>query len=146
MSTYPVSAIVFRQSLFWDADPKRLDTEKNARYIIERVLDFGNAEEIRWLFQRYLSEQGKWVTTLWEKGTLYGLFLGAKVSFIAYPSFRPLDDRVRYQSIHLLSPRDIAAMKIVAVSQRGKKRDFFDLYWLAHHGIPLKEAILGALE
>lgn len=96
--------------------------------------------------ERYLSEQGEWVTTLREKGTLYGLFLGAKMSFIAYPSFRPLDDRVRYQSIHLLSPRDIAAMKIVAVSQRGKKRDFFDLYWLAHHGIPLKEAILGALE
>lgn len=53
MSTYPDSAIVFRQSLFWDADPKRLDTEKNVRYIIERVLDFGNDEEIRWLFQRY---------------------------------------------------------------------------------------------
>lgn len=24
-------------------------------------------------------------------------------------------------------------MKIIAVSQRGRKRDFFDLYWYAHH-------------
>lgn len=43
----------FRQSLFWDTDPKRIDAEKNARYIIERVLDFGNDEEIQWLFRRY---------------------------------------------------------------------------------------------
>lgn len=96
--------------------------------------------------ERHLSEQGEWATTLREKGTLYGLFQGAKMSFIAYPSFRPVDDGVRYQTIYLLSPRDIAVMKIVAVSQRGKKRDFFDLFWLAHHGTPLKEAILGALE
>lgn len=45
--------ISFRQSLFWDVDPKKIDAEKNARYIIERVLDFGNDEEIRWLFERY---------------------------------------------------------------------------------------------
>lgn len=47
------AGIVFRQSLFWDTDPQRLDAEKHARYIIERVLDFGNDEEIRWLFRRY---------------------------------------------------------------------------------------------
>lgn len=45
--------ISFRQSLFWDTDPKKIDTEKNARYVIERVFDFGNDEEIHWLFQYY---------------------------------------------------------------------------------------------
>ncbi|MDP2838164.1 MAG: hypothetical protein Q8O53_02705 [Candidatus Moranbacteria bacterium] len=45
--------ISFRQSLFWDTDSKKIDVEKNARYIIERVLDFGNDEEIRWLFRHY---------------------------------------------------------------------------------------------
>lgn len=31
----------FRQSLFWDVDPKTIDPKKHAQYIIERILDFG---------------------------------------------------------------------------------------------------------
>ena len=96
--------------------------------------------------ERALRERGEWVTTLREKGTLYGIFQGAKVSFIAYPSFRPSDEALQCQTVRLIVPRDIAVMKIVAVSQRGKKRDFFDLYWLAHNGRGLEEALLGALE
>ena len=38
----------FRQSLFWDADPNKIDPQKNARYIIERVADLGNDKEARW--------------------------------------------------------------------------------------------------
>ena len=45
--------IAFRQSLFWDVDPKTIDPEKNAVYVIERILDFGNEEEIRWMWYRY---------------------------------------------------------------------------------------------
>ena len=43
----------FRQSLFWDVDPKTIDPEKNAEYIIERILDLGNDEEVRWMWKRY---------------------------------------------------------------------------------------------
>ena len=43
----------FRQSLFWDTDPKRIDKEKNAEYIIERVLDFGNDAEVSWVYHNY---------------------------------------------------------------------------------------------
>jgi hypothetical protein len=42
-----------RESLFWDTDPKQLDSRKHAVYIIERVLDLGNKEELRWLLKRY---------------------------------------------------------------------------------------------
>ncbi|OHA19036.1 MAG: hypothetical protein A3C08_03560 [Candidatus Taylorbacteria bacterium RIFCSPHIGHO2_02_FULL_47_18] len=45
--------ITFRQSLFWDVDPKTIDIEKNARYIIERILDFGDDNEVRWMWNRY---------------------------------------------------------------------------------------------
>jgi len=45
--------IKFRQSLFWDVDPKKIDPKKHARYIIERVLDFGNDREARWLYHQY---------------------------------------------------------------------------------------------
>ena len=43
----------FRQSLFWDVDPKTIDEKKHARYIIERVLDFGNDKEVRWVYHNY---------------------------------------------------------------------------------------------
>jgi len=42
-----------RQSLFWDVDPETIDLEKHARYVIERVLDFGTDEEARWVYHRY---------------------------------------------------------------------------------------------
>lgn len=43
----------FRQSLFWDVDPKTIDPEKNARYVIERILDFGDETEVRWVVRQY---------------------------------------------------------------------------------------------
>lgn len=43
----------FRQSLFWDVDPKTIDPKKHARYIIERMLDFGNDDEARWVYRMY---------------------------------------------------------------------------------------------
>ncbi|MBU2578728.1 hypothetical protein KKA09_01255 [Patescibacteria group bacterium] len=43
----------FRQTLFWDTDPKNIDPKKNARYIIERILDFGNINEVSWLLKYY---------------------------------------------------------------------------------------------
>jgi len=45
--------IKFRQSLFWDVDPKTINPKKNAVYIIERILDFGTDEEIRWMREHY---------------------------------------------------------------------------------------------
>lgn len=45
--------IKFRQSLFWDVDPKTINPKKHARYIIERILEFGNDDEIYWLVHYY---------------------------------------------------------------------------------------------
>ena len=45
--------IKFRQALFWDVNPKNIDVKKNATYIIERVLDFGNDKEVKWLWGFY---------------------------------------------------------------------------------------------
>ena len=43
----------FRPALFWDTNPNKIDVKKNAQYIIERVLDFGNDKEVRWLYHFY---------------------------------------------------------------------------------------------
>ncbi len=82
-----------------------------------------------------------WSVDIEEKNTIYGLLYGAKISFIAYPFFIPKQDFIQYGTIKILQPTDIAVMKIMAVSQRGRKRDFFDLYWCAKHIEPLDNLI-----
>ncbi|MDO8668179.1 MAG: nucleotidyl transferase AbiEii/AbiGii toxin family protein [bacterium] len=83
-----------------------------------------------------------WQTDINAEGTIYGTLTGAKVSFIFYPFFRPAKKPLTYGFIKVLEPVDIAVMKIIAISQRGRKRDFFDLYWCAKNIAPLKEFIL----
>ncbi|MBI4680943.1 MAG: hypothetical protein HY753_07015 [Nitrospirae bacterium] len=39
--------------LFWDTDPKSIDLKKNARYVIERVLELGGLDALRWLQRNY---------------------------------------------------------------------------------------------
>ncbi len=48
-----MQTISFRQSLFWDTDPNKIDADRNAPYIIERIMDFGNDEEVRWMRKQY---------------------------------------------------------------------------------------------
>jgi len=63
------------------------------------------------------------------EGTLGLEVDGIGVSFFKYPYplIRPLE---KMESIYLASKEDIAAMKIIAISQRGKRRDFIDIYFL----------------
>ncbi|TSC62868.1 MAG: hypothetical protein G01um101448_521 [Parcubacteria group bacterium Gr01-1014_48] len=82
-------------------------------------------------------ENLEWITDIAEPGTVYGRLHTAKISFIAYPFFIYKEEPLQYGTIRILSPHDIAVMKTIAISQRGKKRDFIDLYWYVHHGEPL---------
>ena len=82
-----------------------------------------------------------WKTNLDEENTIYGELFGAKVSFIAYPFFIPDMGFIKCGTIDILSARDIAAMKVIAISQRGRKRDFFDLYWCAKNIEPLENIV-----
>lgn len=43
----------WRPTLFWDTNPKDIDAKKNADYIIERIADFGNDKEVRWVLDFY---------------------------------------------------------------------------------------------
>lgn len=82
-----------------------------------------------------------WHTDVEEKNTIYGKLFGAKISFIAYPFFIPKQKMASYGMIYVLNPIDIGVMKITAISQRGLKRDFFDLYWCANNIEPLENII-----
>ena len=54
---------------------------------------------------------------------------GVKVDFVNYP-YKWLEETVVKNDIRLASLKDIAAMKIAAITQRGSKKDFIDLYFL----------------
>ncbi len=55
-----------------------------------------------------------------------------KVDFIKfhYPFIRPF---VEIENIRMASVEDIAAMKLDAITGRGSKKDFYDLFFLLHH-------------
>src|SRR3989344_7506724 len=111
-------------------------------------LDFFNTQkniDNNELLSNFL-ENKNWDTNLNKKNTIYGELLGAKESFIAYPFFVPKQNYLRYGSINVLAPKDVAVMKIIAISQRGRKRDFFDLYWCVHNVEPLENIILKLKE
>lgn len=106
-------------------------------------LDFFSIErkfDTKKVLEKFSNNQD-WRTSFDEENTVYGELYGAKVSFIAYSLFVPDAEFIKCGAINILSARDIAVMKIIAISQRGRKRDFFDLYWCAQNIEPLEETI-----
>lgn len=71
------------------------------------------------------------------KGTLLTRIQGIKVDFLRfnYPMIRPL---MTVGNLRLLTPEDIAPMKLDAIAGRGKKKDFYDIYFLLET-IPCKK-------
>jgi len=64
-----------------------------------------------------------------EEGTLNCVLDGVKISFFYYP-YKKLFSSVGYEDVKLADIRDIACMKIVAISSRGSKKDFIDIFFL----------------
>ena len=54
---------------------------------------------------------------------------GIKFSLFLY-DYPFIDGVTQYEGVHVASMLDIAAMKAIAISQRGTKRDFVDLYFI----------------
>ena len=71
-----------------------------------------------------------------SEGTINGVFNKTKFSFFIYP-YPLLEKSTPYQNIGVCGQRDLMCMKMDAISSRGKRRDFVDLYMLAqkHHGL-----------
>ena len=55
---------------------------------------------------------------------------GVKVDFVTYSRYPWLDPPVCEEGVRLASERDIAAMKINAITNRGTRKDFVDLAFL----------------
>ncbi len=55
---------------------------------------------------------------------------GVKVDFVDYSHYPWISDPVYEKGIIMASDKDISAMKISAITGRGTKKDFWDLYYL----------------
>ena len=64
-----------------------------------------------------------------SKNTLNLHINGTKVDLLTY-TYPMLNSLIQEGNIRIYSMEDIAAMKLSAVSSRGSKRDFYDLYYL----------------
>ena len=76
-----------------------------------------------------LVKVGKIVIKSEEKDTLNLNLSGVRLSFINYP-YKLLLSLLNWQNIKIADYRDIACMKLDAVSSRGSKKDFIDLYFI----------------
>ncbi len=47
----------FLQRYFWDIDPTALDVSQHPTYVMERLLEYGDPEAVRWLLQRFSQEE-----------------------------------------------------------------------------------------
>lgn len=74
-----------------------------------------------------------------EKGTILGKIGKTKFSLFYY-QYPLISETVNFLGTHLASISDIAAMKVDAISGRGKRRDFIDLYYITKK-ISLLEAL-----
>ena len=64
-----------------------------------------------------------------EKNTLNLILSGVKLSFLNYP-YKLLFPLINWRKIKLADERDISCMKLSAISSRGSKKDFIDLFFI----------------
>ncbi len=84
-----------------------------------------------------------------QKGTLDVILNGVQVSFFYYPNavIKEFINPKEMPKLKLANILDIAVMKVVAISGRGAKKDFFDLYNILNKSnITIDELAKGLLQ
>jgi len=90
--------------------------------------------------EKSLGSLGKFETKTVLSDTLLGTFNGVKFS-IFYYSYPLLFLGERFLGVSISDPKDIGAMKIAAVMDRGTKKDFIDLFFLNKKGVSLEDCL-----
>ena len=75
-----------------------------------------------------------------QKGTFHGFIDGIRVAWLYYPNplLSALVTLPEVPGLSLASLVDIAVMKWAALSSRGSRKDFIDLYFIAKAGLDIK--------
>lgn len=90
---------------------------------------FGTSEINEIEFNEELSQLGKIHLIKKSKNILIYNINGIKVDFVNY-NYPLLERPLKVDNIRLASLKDIGAMKLNAISGRGSRKDFIDLYFL----------------
>lgn len=77
-----------------------------------------------------LGSLGKYESQQQTEKTINGIFNEIKFSYFHYP-YTLLSPTVDFNEIALATTEDITAMKLVAITDRGTRKDYIDLYFLA---------------
>jgi hypothetical protein len=100
--------------------------------------------ERRWSWEHVapaLAAAGEVVVDRQEEGTFVGSVGDVRVSLFHYP-YVLLDEPMPTRfGVPIASLRDIGCMKLVAVSQRGSRKDFVDLYHLGLEGLTVRDLL-----
>jgi len=80
------------------------------------------AQKMTQTFPDFRLEQVSW-------GTVLGYIKDVRFSFFFY-KYPLLADLKKFSGINVADPKDITPMKITAIADRGRKRDFVDLYFI----------------
>lgn len=81
-----------------------------------------------------LESLGELEISVCRKGTVHAILNNVQLKFLYFPN-KLVEPKVKVKEIdglYLASIEDIAIMKLVAISQRGTKKDFFDLYYICN--------------
>lgn len=49
----------FLHPLFWDTDPVKIDLSKHQKYVIERVMDWGDMPHVKWMLDNFSKKEIK---------------------------------------------------------------------------------------
>jgi len=90
---------------------------------------FGDVEIDVDLFRKEISKYGEFNILKQSKNILIASINGIKTDFVHY-NYPLVAEYKEIDGIRLISKQDIAAMKLNAISGRGSKKDFIDLYFL----------------
>ena len=98
---------------------------------------FGSFESDAMLVKSILQKIGVYQVVQESKYIFQYIVDGVKVDFVNYP-YAWISPKVEEDALVLASSKDIAAMKLSAITNRGTKKDFIDLYELLNH-FPLEQ-------
>lgn len=89
-----------------------------------------NIFELETLLKSFFNERLEILNKYENRSSLDAIIDGVKISFFEY-EYKQIGDVIileKYKNIKLLDYVDILCMKVVAINQRGSKKDFFDFY------------------
>jgi hypothetical protein len=87
-----------------------------------------------------LADLGSFRRDYVAKDTLLGEFEEVKISFFRY-HYPLVAEPTIVLGARVAALEDLVAMKLEAISQRGTRRDFIDLYFICEHRMSLDEAL-----